>query len=395
MNADVVIIGGGAVGTSVTYHLAEKGLQVVLIDRSGLAGGTSGRCDGNVLVSDKMPGYDSRLNKASQDMFPGLAEKIGFDFGWHSRGSLMLMESEQELEMGTEFCARLVEEGIPARMLDKYEVHQDEPTLSPDVAGGMEVACDGSLNPMALVQGLGLAACKLGARVITNNEVKGIRQDADGSVSAVETDQGVVNAPRTVCCAGVWTFNIGRMVNLDIPINPRQGQILVSESTHYVARRKVHEFGYLSAKFESDGYERQVTKEMKEHGVAFVFEPTMVGNFLIGSSRRFTTGEDVSSHMGVLRAMAQRAIRFFPIIKNISVIRSYAGLRPYTPDHMPVISETPVPGFYVAAGHEGDGIGLSLITGKLISEMIAGEETSLEIKPLSLDRFENLRKNSS
>jgi sarcosine oxidase subunit beta len=88
-----------------------------------------------------------------------------------------------------------------------------------------------------------------------------------------------------------------------------------------------------------------------------------------------------------MRAIAQRAIRFFPVIKDIRMIRSYAGLRPYTPDHFPIISETDIPGFYVAAGHEGDGIGLSLITGKLISQMICQESTEVSVEPLRLNRF--------
>ncbi|MGD9078825.1 MAG: FAD-binding oxidoreductase, partial [Desulfobacterales bacterium] len=156
--------------------------------------------------------------------------------------------------------------------------------------------------------------------------------------------------------------------------------------TFPVARRKVMEFGYMMAKFDSEGYVRQVTPEMKKYGVALVFEPTEAKNFLVGSSRRFV-GMDTSCHIDVVRAMAQRAIRFFPVIKDIKIIRSYAGLRPFTPDHLPIISETEVPGFYVAAGHEGDGIGLSLITGKLISQMICGEAPEIPIDALKLSRF--------
>jgi sarcosine oxidase subunit beta len=148
------------------------------------------------------------------------------------------------------------------------------------------------------------------------------------------------------------------------------------------------EFGYMMAKFDSEGYVRQVTPEMKKYGVALVFEPTEAKNFLVGSSRRFV-GMDTSCHIDVLRALAQRAIRFFPVIKDIKIIRSYAGLRPFTPDHLPIISETEVPGFYVAAGHEGDGIGLSLITGKLISQMICGEQTAVPIETLKLSRFKD------
>jgi sarcosine oxidase subunit beta len=162
--------------------------------------------------------------------------------------------------------------------------------------------------------------------------------------------------------------------------------MLVSERTFPVGPRKVMEFGYMMAKFEGGSYTRKVTPEMEKFGVALVFEPTEAQNFLIGSSRRFV-GEDTSCDVEVLRAMAQRAIRFFPVIKDINIIRSYAGLRPYTPDHLPIVSETEVPGFYVAAGHEGDGIGLSLITGKLVTQMICGEPLEIKVDPLRFGRF--------
>jgi sarcosine oxidase subunit beta len=204
----------------------------------------------------------------------------------------------------------------------------------------------------------------------------------------VVTKGGEILAKRVVNAAGVWAAEIGKLAGLNIPIKPRHGQLLVAERTFPVARRKVMEFGYMMAKFDSQDYVRQVTPEMKKYGVALVFEPTEAQNFLIGSSRRFV-GMDTACHIDVLRAMAQRAIRFFPVIKDINVIRSYAGLRPFTPDHLPIISETEVPGFYVAAGHEGDGIGLSLITGKLIAQMICDEAPEIPIEALKLSRFKD------
>jgi sarcosine oxidase subunit beta len=127
---------------------------------------------------------------------------------------------------------------------------------------------------------------------------------------------------------------------------------------------------------------------MDRYGIAMVFEPTEHGNFLIGSSREFAGFNRRCNHH-VLELMARRALRFFPTIRNIHIIRSYAGLRPHTPDHLPIVSAVPaVPGLYIAAGHEGDGIGLAPITGKLISEMIVGEPTSIATEPLKLHRFD-------
>jgi sarcosine oxidase subunit beta len=384
--ADVVVIGGGVVGTAIAYFLVRNNMDVILVEKGAITAGTSGRCEGDVLVCDKMPGFDSRLNKLSQDLFPEIANELDYDISWTRKGSLLAIEKEAEMEEAKKFCSQLDAEGLPVRILDKYEVHEDEPHLAPDIVGGMETDCDGSLNPMALAYGLVHGAKKMGARILTHSAVTDIRLDADGCIERVVTEKEEIVTKRVVNAAGAWAPEIGKLVGLDIPIRPRQGQMLVAERTFRVARRKVMEFGYMMAKFEGGSYTRNVTPEMEKYGVALVFEPTEAKNFLIGSSRRFV-GMDTSCHIEVLQAMAQRAIRFYPVIKDIKIIRSYAGLRPFTPDHLPIISETEIPGFYVAAGHEGDGIGLSLITGKLISQMICGEQPAVTTEPLKLSRF--------
>ena len=384
--ADVVVIGGGVVGTAIAYFLVKNNLDVILVEKGAIAAGTSGRGEGDVLVCDKTPGFDSRLTKLSQDLFPEIANELDYDISWTQKGSLLAIENEEEMEEAKKFCSQLAAEGLPVRILDKYEVHEDEPYLAPDIVGGMETDCDGSLNPMSLAYGLVHGVKKMGARILTHTAVIDIRLDAKGCIEGAVTEHEEIFAKRVVNAAGAWAPEIGKLVGLHIPIRPRQGQILVAERTFPVARRKVMEFGYMMAKFESNGYVRHVTPEMEKYGVALVFEPTEAKNFLIGSSRRFVD-MDTSCHLEVLQAMAQRAIRFFPVIKDIKIIRSYAGLRPFTPDHLPIISETGVPGFYVAAGHEGDGIGLSLITGKLISQMICGEPLEIPIEPLKLSRF--------
>ena len=384
--ADVVVIGGGVVGTAIAYFLVNNNIDVILVEKGAIAAGTSGRGEGDVLVCDKTPGFDSRLTRLSQDLFPEMANELDYDISWTQKGSLLAIENEAEMEVAKTFCAQLAAEGLPVRILDKYEVHEDEPYLAPDIVGGMETDCDGSLNPMALAYGLVYGAKKMGARILTHTAVTDIRLDAKGCIERVVTEGEEIFTKRVVNAAGAWAPEIGKLVGLDIPIRPRQGQMLVAERTFPVARRKVMEFGYMMAKFENSDYSRNVTPEMEKYGVALVFEPTEAQNFLIGSSRRFV-GMDTSCQIEVLHAMAQRAIRFFPVIKDIKVIRSYAGLRPFTPDHLPIISETEIPGFYVAAGHEGDGIGLSLITGKLISQMICDEPPAIPIEPLKIGRF--------
>lgn len=381
---DVAVIGAGSIGTSCAYYNAKKGADVILIDAGDIADSTSSRSDGNILVCDKQPGFDALFAKASQDMFPGLEKELDYNIEWTQKGSLYLTETEEEFEIASRFCDDMKQCGIRMRMLDHQEVLEDEPYLAKDIFGGLETISDGSVYPIGLAYGFALAAERLGAVLSLHNPVTDLKKEEN--YFSVYCENGTILARNVVNACGVRAPLIGKMAGLDIPIRARQGQILVSEQTFRVARRKVHEFGYMLTKFQSGDYERPVSDRVKRNEVAFVFEPTASNNFLIGSSRSFV-GEDIRSEIDVMQALAERAIRFFPVIADIKVIRAYSGLRPFTPDHMPIVSDTPVPGFYIAAGHEGDGIGLSPITGKCMADMIAGDETFMDLSPLRFKRF--------
>jgi len=394
-NYDTVVIGGGVIGTSVAYYLSKKGIRVALVEKEDITSGTSSRCDGNVLIADKQPGFDTKMSYTSQLLFKELVSEIPYDFDYTQRGSIYIIESEEELSVAEEFVKKQVEDGYPMRMMDKFEIHNDEPYLAEDIVGGVEIDCDLSLNPMAFAFGLSLEAKRNGAVVFDHTSVTGIRLDKKGTVEAVETDKDVLITKCVVNCAGVWAPEIGNMVGIDIPIKPRQGQLLVAEKTFPVGKRKIVEFGYMMAKFGDKNYRRNVNPELEDLGIAFVFEPTQANNFLIGSSRAFV-GFNTHVSIEVMRGLAERAIRFFPIMKDIHVIRAYAGLRPYVDDHMPIISKVDeIPGFYIAAGHEGDGIGLSPLTGKLISQMITCEETIVPTDSLSITRFKRSKTEKS
>jgi glycine/D-amino acid oxidase-like deaminating enzyme len=177
------------------------------------------------------------------------------------------------------------------------------------------------------------------------------------------------------------------MLDLDIPIIPRKGHIIVGARQKPVMMRNVMEFGYLMNKF---GRDRIVDKRTEKHGVALVLEPTESQNFLIGSSRQFV-GYDGRIDMNVVETMAMRVLRFYPKMNDFTMIRAYTGFRPWTEDHLPIVSEVEkIPGFYIAAGHEGDGISLATVTGKLIEELINEKTTTIPTDPLRFDRFDKV-----
>jgi glycine/D-amino acid oxidase-like deaminating enzyme len=148
-----------------------------------------------------------------------------------------------------------------------------------------------------------------------------------------------------------------------VPIRPRKGQIIVLERSVAPVRRKLNEAGYLSA----------VESAQERLQVALVVESTRSGTTLIGSSRELR-GFDRTVDVAVAAALARRAVRFFPGLRELSVIRTYAGLRPFAPDHLPVIGPLPeAENVCVASGHEGAGIGLAPATGELVAAWHAGE----------------------
>jgi sarcosine oxidase subunit beta len=384
--AEAIVVGGGVIGSAVAYYLAEEGVEVALVERGDVSSGTSSACDGNVLAISQKPGFESQTTLKSQRMLADLVERLDYDLDYTQRGSVLVVEDEEQSLLARDWVTQQKDAGLPMRYIEGNEVFEDEPLLARDVIGLVECASDSSLNPMALVHGFVKGAQRKGTRVYPFTEVKAILRDASGAVCGVATSTGNISSRYVVLAAGVWTPAIADTVGVTVPIRPRKGHILVAERTPRNARRKLMEFGYLMAKF-GGKEKRNVAPDMERYGIAMVFEPTVHGNFLIGSSREFV-GFDTRCNTHVLKLMAKRALRFFPKIGDVNVIRSYAGLRPYTPDHLSIVSPVPVvPGLYVAAGHEGGGIGLAPITGKVISEMIVGEPTSIPTEPLRLDRF--------
>ena len=386
MRADAVIIGGGVIGASILYHLSARGMRCLLLEKGEAADGTSGKCDGNIQCGDTEPGVDKDFVLQGQRLFDIIAPKLDIDVSWRSETSLMVFENEEEAEAGRNFVAQQQANGIGIFFLDRKQLHECEPNLAEDLPGGCLFARDGRVNPLLLTISLIRQAVRTGSEIRERSAVLAISRDALSGLFTVSGADYEAVTPIVINAAGVYAPVIGEMLGVRIPIRPRQGQILVAESDAPLVSRTVTEFGYLMAKYGSGSWKRNVDPVTEENGVAMVVEPTEAGNFLIGSSRRFA-GYDTTTSAEVLQALAGRMLRFFPCAADIHIIRSYAGLRPFTEDHRAIISATEVKGFYVAAGHEGGGITQSLITGQLMSEILLGEKTCVPEEAFSLKRF--------
>ncbi len=383
ITTEVAVIGGGIIGAAISYYLTQSEMEVMVLEKGGLVSGTSSKCDGNILAIDKDPGFDSQMSLESQKLVKELSEKLELPFEYRSPGSILVCETEEEMEAASQWVNRQRDAGLSFRMLDRQDIRQESPYFADDLPGGLECETDATVNPYLLAFSLFHDAEKKGAKLFPNTEVNTIKRQMDGTFT-IGTTMGTVTANKVINAAGVWANHIGQMLDVPIPIVPRKGHIIVASRSSPVGMRKVMEFGYLISKF---GGERRVDEDIERYGAALVFEPTESQNFLIGSSREFV-GYDTSVDFEVTRCVAKRAIRFYPKMADMMVIRTYAGLRPWTEDHLPIVSPVKeVPGFYIAAGHEGDGISLAAITGKVMAQLVMEEKTAIPIEPLSYDRF--------
>lgn len=381
---EVIVIGGGIIGASISYFLSKKGFSVAVLEKNEIASGTSSRCDGNILAIDKDPGFDSQLTLKSQQLTYELQRELDFPFEYRNYGSILVCENESEMIQAEKWVKKQNQAGLDFNLLDREDLKNESKYLADDLYGGVECKTDSTVNPYLFTYALIQGAQRNSAKIFTNTEVVDIKKDKE-NYFRIYTDQGIFLSAKVINACGIWAPDICKMLDINIPIVPRKGQIIVASRQELIGYRKVMEFGYLMSKFNQD---RNVDDKMKDHGIALVYEPTENQNFLIGSSREFR-GFDLTVDYSIIRLMAKRALRFYPKISDMTCIRTYAGLRPWTPDHLPIISSVDkIPGFYIAAGHEGDGISLAAITGKLITEIVEGITPSVSLELLRYDRFD-------
>ncbi|MET8855794.1 FAD-binding oxidoreductase [Streptomyces sp. NPDC004579] len=374
VTCDVVIVGAGMVGAACALYAAREGLDVAVVDRGPVAGGTTGAGEGNLLVSDKEPGPELDLALLSGRLWADLAEEHGKAVEYEAKGGLVVASTPAGLAALETFAAGQRTAGVLAEPVAADQLHDLEPYLAPGLAGGVRYPQDTQVMPA-------LAAARLlkasGARLLTGRTVTEVLRARDGSVRGVRTDRGDLHAPAVVNAAGTWGAEVASLAGVTLPVLPRRGFVLVTEPLPRRVRHKVYAADYV-ADVASDSAALQTSP---------VVEGTAAGPILIGASRE-RIGFDRSFSLPVVRELAAGATRLFPFLSEVRALRTYLGFRPYLPDHLPAIGPDPrVPGLLHACGHEGAGIGLSTGTGQLIARVLAGTAPGLDLTPFRPDRF--------
>ncbi|MFJ5303647.1 NAD(P)/FAD-dependent oxidoreductase [Streptomyces sp. NPDC088350] len=377
LTCDVVVVGAGMVGAACALYAARAGLDVVVVDRGPVSGGTTGAGEGNLLVSDKEPGPELALALLSGRLWAQLAEELGELVEYEAKGGLVVASTPGGLGALERFAEDQRAAGVVAEPVDADTLYDLEPHLAPGLPGGVHYPQDCQVMPALAAAHLVRAS---GALLLTGRTVTDVLLTTDGTVDGVRTDRGDILAPTVVNAAGTWGGELAALAGVTLPVLPRRGFVLVTEPLPRLVRHKVYAADYV-ADVASDSAALQTSP---------VVEGTAAGPVLIGASRE-RVGFDRTFSLPVVRALAAGATRLFPFLSDVRAMRSYLGFRPYMPDHLPAIGPDPrVPGLVHACGHEGAGIGLATGTGHLIAQLLGGRTPDLDPAPFRPDRFADL-----
>jgi sarcosine oxidase subunit beta len=394
-DTEITVIGGGIMGLSTAYHLAKSGARVILVDMDKIAAGASGSNAGSISQGDPENSTVSSIFAGSYKMYRDWNEsgELGYDFELSQVPALRCFTDEHVERMRYGIWKRRLAtwEGEGLRLVRRSEWKISEPNISEGITWGIE-SKNTMINIFRVCRGLAGAAKRYGAKIFTYTEVKDIQIDG-GKVQRVMTNRGTIRTRVVVNAAGSWAPMIGKMVGIDVPIVPAIGTALVTEPTPPITNhgRVIYEPIWFNpdqpfiASSKDPSQRLGVTTEIDRH--------SKEANYIIARSEHIVSlppkGAKRSVEPETLRCIAESAIRVVPKLEDINIMRVYAGMRPVCEvDGYPILGEVEgVEGFVMAAGPWHNGMSYGPMCGKLISDLVRGERTSIPIEEFRLSRF--------
>ncbi|MDR2257616.1 MAG: FAD-binding oxidoreductase [Treponema sp.] len=366
--AEVVIIGGGIIGCAAAYYLAKRGSSVLVLEKEeGVGFGGSSRNGGGVRQSGRDPRELPLAMYSIRNIWPGLSEELGVDVEYCQGGNLRLGKNEDQARILRGLTERALACGLDLRMISGDEAREINPHLSKVVTAASWCPTDGHANPLRATLGFYRKARELGVRFICGQEVRNIKK-IRGRARLAETAAAVYEGETIILAAGYESRIIGETLGIDVPMLPLLLEALVTEGMAPL-------FPQMMGTALADFYGHQ-----SAHG-SFVF------GIDSGYEEFAKPGPPVCSSTAA--SMACRSITgYFPCLRDLKIIRSWAGWIDTCADNIPVISFVDeVPGLILACGFTGHGFGIAPAVGLFLSEMALDGKASLDLSALTYDRF--------
>jgi sarcosine oxidase subunit beta len=371
--AEIVIIGGGIVGSSIAWHLAHAGCKnVLVIERETSQGkGSTGKSMGGVRAQFSTP-VNIQMSLYSIPFYAKFEEVVGYPADYRPQGYLFLATKDSHLAYLRDNFQRQKTLGLTtARLLSADEIRTMLPQLrSDDVLGGSFCSTDGFVDPYSVMNGFMTSAIEHGATLWKKTEVTGIAKDQQGAFR-VETTRGQVSTRMVVNAAGAWAAQIAKFLDVDLPVEPLRRMLVPSEP------------------FSDFPHSAPMVIDMS---TGFHFRPEGRGFLLAWNDPEETPGYKTDFEPSFVEKILMHAADRVPAFENLPINpkRAWAGLYEMTPDHHCILGPVEdVPGFLLANGFSGHGVMHSPATGKILADLILDRKTNVvdDVSVLAFERF--------
>lgn len=362
MNADVIVIGAGIVGSACADELARRGLDVLVID-SQRGGATAVGMGHLVAMDDNLA--EMALTQYSIGVWRELAKNLDASCAYRNCGTLWLAADDAEMQGAEQKMAALQTHGVACEMLSTSELQAAEPALRKGLIGALKVSGDG------IVYAPNAARWLLARHAPQITRLDATVVEVDGNRVRLH-DQRWLSATAVVLANGIHATELCP----ELPIRPKKGHLLITDRYPQLIHHQLVELGYITSAHANEGT-----------SVAFNAQPRPTGQIFIGSSRQFDT-LDNEVEGPVLARMLKRALEYLPGLEDMNAIRSWTGFRAATPDGLPILGEHPQqPGLWLAVGHEGLGVTTAPGSAHLLAALMFKEIPAFDARPYQFGRF--------
>ncbi len=365
---DIIIIGGGIVGSSIALRLAEKGQRVTLLEKGRVGEEASGRAGGGVRQQNRHPA-ERPLAMESVKIWANMKDELDSDVGYRRTGHIAVAKSEKELEVLRDIAKQETAAGLGVEMLTSEEAHRFLPDTVDrgNIYGAKYCVTDGTANPLLVAKAICRLARRKGVTIKEHEPVRRLKTEG-GKITAAVTDSGEYQGAVFVNAAGPWAKGLCTDIGFDYPLQLQKARLFVTEKLP----RIVEPFVML--------------------GHEFYYRQTIEGNIHVGPLSRHVTGSyDKTSNLKDFGEVGLFASGSLSFLRNVNIIRSFSGVINFTPDGIAILDKVPnFDNLFLTTAFCGHGFCLGPIVGKLISEWIVDGKSSLDLSALKCTRFEGL-----